>query len=313
MWTTLARAVEELGFFGLYMSDHFLNTSGPARGGLEPMVALAHAATLTTRLRIGTLVSPLSMRHPAQLTRHAHTMNALAPGRFILGVGAGWQAREHEMFGFALGSYRDRIQRLREGVEIIRNLLDNHPSFTYVGSHFCLKNATLRQPEGSSLSSVELLIGGNSVSGILPIAAQFANTWNGVFLPPHAFRRRASLLDELTYDLGRAGVPIRKSVLCRLHFGFDEDSLAYDLAWTNKISSLRDMSFQEKTELLQTRTWGNRLICTSATIARELERYSVGGASEIILAWSYFDDIDRLGLLAHSVSKSPTIRLSHQI
>src|SRR5690242_8449912 len=116
-WKRLVAEVESLGFAGLFRSDHFTNGSPPDKDSLEMMVSLTYLADHTQRIHFGPLVAPVSFRHPTLLARQAAALDDLSGGRMILGVGAGWQEREHQLFGHDLGSMSARMQRLEEALE----------------------------------------------------------------------------------------------------------------------------------------------------------------------------------------------------
>ncbi len=101
-WTNfkrIARAVEDLGFAGLYRSDHFTNADPPDKDSLELWISLTWLAGNTSRIEFGPLVTPVSFRDPVFTARMAKDVDDLSGERLHLGVGAGWQEREHEMFG----------------------------------------------------------------------------------------------------------------------------------------------------------------------------------------------------------------------
>ena len=100
------------------------------------IVALTYLAEQTQRIRFGPLVAPLSFRHPTLLVRQAAALDDLSGGRIILGVGTGWEEREHELFGFDLGDVPTRLARLEEGLEVITQLLRSDEPVTYEGRFF---------------------------------------------------------------------------------------------------------------------------------------------------------------------------------
>lgn len=114
-WKRLVADVEKLGYAGLYRSDHFPGS----RSSLELIVSLAYLADHTERLHFGSLVAPLSFRHPAMLARQAAALDDLSGGRLILGLGAGWEVNEHQAWGYHLGSAKTRSARFEEGLEVI--------------------------------------------------------------------------------------------------------------------------------------------------------------------------------------------------
>src|SRR6185437_13841685 len=132
----IVRTVEDAGFVGLYLSDHFTNPAGPYRDALECWTAFGWLATQTSRLEFGPLVSPVSFRHPSMLVRQAAALANLSGGRLQFGLGAGWQDREHSTYGFGLGSVPERMARFRESVQIIAHLLHSDAPLTFEGKHY---------------------------------------------------------------------------------------------------------------------------------------------------------------------------------
>ena len=194
-WQKLAAAVEDLGFAGLYRSDHFTNADGPDLDSLELWVSLTWLASHTRRIEFGPLVTPFSFRHPAFTARMACAVDDLSGGRLTVGVGAGWQEREHRHFGFDLLDVRRRFACFEEGLQVITRLLKSDTPVDFNGTYYQLNEAILlprpRRPGGPPL-----LIGGNGVERTLPLVARFAKEWNAVFLPAAKFAASNRRLDE---------------------------------------------------------------------------------------------------------------------
>ena len=114
-WKRVVHAVEDLGFAGLYLSDHSVMPAPPDYPSLEMIVALTYLADHTDRIRFGSMVSPLSIRDPVLLARQAAALDDLSDGRMVLGVGTGWAQREHTMFGYELGDIPTRFARFEVG------------------------------------------------------------------------------------------------------------------------------------------------------------------------------------------------------
>src|SRR5712692_7948254 len=132
-WKRIARAVEDWGFVGLYRSDHYTNANPPDLDSLECWVSLAWLATNTRRIQFGQLVSPLSFRHPTMLARMARDVDDLSGGRLTLGLGAGWQEREHKNYGWELLELKERFERFREGVQVVTSLLVSDAPINFSG------------------------------------------------------------------------------------------------------------------------------------------------------------------------------------
>ena len=130
-WKRIGKSVEELGFAGLYRSDHFTNMRPPDKDSLELWISLAWLADNTSQIEFGQLVSPVSFRHPVFAARMAKDVDDLSGGRFILGLGAGWQDHEHGKFGFDLLELGPRFDRFEEGVEIAHKLLKGAMGLQY--------------------------------------------------------------------------------------------------------------------------------------------------------------------------------------
>src|SRR5438105_2681002 len=122
-WVALADACEEHGVDALFRSDHYISSFDETRPVLDAWSTIAGLAARATRLQFGTLVSPVTFRHPSVLARMAATADEISGGRVTLGIGAGWMEREHEAYGFGFFTARERVARLAEQVEIAHRLL----------------------------------------------------------------------------------------------------------------------------------------------------------------------------------------------
>ena len=118
-WVRLARLVEDHGLEGLFRSDHYTAIIRPQAGALDAWTTLAGLAAITERIRLGTLVSPATFRHPSVLARMAVTVDHISGGRVDVGMGAGWYEREHIEHGFPFLDPRQRFRLFAEQVEIV--------------------------------------------------------------------------------------------------------------------------------------------------------------------------------------------------
>src|SRR5512133_3962851 len=122
-WQNIVRLAEDAGFAGLFRSDHFTNSNPPDLDSLELWTSLTWLASHTKRIEFGPLVTPFSFRHPVHTARMASAVNDLSGGRLVLGMGAGWNEREHTLFGFDLLDVDARFDRYRDGMEVVTRLL----------------------------------------------------------------------------------------------------------------------------------------------------------------------------------------------
>ncbi len=159
-WQRIARIAEDGGFVGLYRSDHFTNADPPEKSSLECWISLAWLAGHTSRIEFGPMVSPISFRDPRMLARQAAAVDDLSNGRLQLGLGAGWQEREHTMFGYDLLERGPRFARYREGVEVVTRLLRSDQPVSFDGQYYKLREAILL-PRPKRSGGPRIVIGGN--------------------------------------------------------------------------------------------------------------------------------------------------------
>ena len=262
-WKRLVAEVESLGFAGLFRSDHFTNASPPDKDSLEMIVSFTYLADRTERIHFGPLVSPVSFRHPTLLARQAAALDDLSNGRMILGIGAGWQEREHTLFGHELGDIPTRMARFEEGLEVVTRLFKSDEPVTFEGKFFQLRGATLL-PRPQRAGGPEILIGGNGIKRTLPLVARFASIWNGVFLSPDEFRERNKILDGLLQEAGRKPGDVKRTFMHNATFGSDT-------------------------------------LPAPEVVIQQIKTYEEAGAEELMLQWFDTDDIDGLKKFAENV------------
>ncbi|MGH2405941.1 MAG: TIGR03560 family F420-dependent LLM class oxidoreductase [bacterium] len=284
-WQGLARIVEDLGFAGLYRSDHFTNASPPDLDSLELWTSLAWLASHTRRIAFGPLVTPVSFRHPAMTARMASAVDDLSGGRLVLGLGAGWQAREHANYGFDLLDMRGRFARLREGLEVITRLLRDDGPVSFDGSHFRLREAALL-PRPKRPGGPPILIGGNGVRRTLPLAARYAEEWNAVFVPATRFAELNGRLDGLLERRGRRPTEVRRSLMTGLVFGRDDAEVQGNLRGQSE-EALRERGV---------------IIGTAAAVTDALGQLADAGVQRVMLQWLELDNLDALEALAGAVT-----------
>ncbi|MDP3186383.1 MAG: TIGR03560 family F420-dependent LLM class oxidoreductase [Anaerolineales bacterium] len=289
-WQRLAAAVEELGFVGLYRSDHFTNATPPDKESLELWVSLTWLASHTKRIEFGSLVSPLSFRHPAFTARVAAAVDDLSDagggGRLTLGLGAGWQEREHHLFGFDLLDMKSRFARFEEGLEVITRLLKSDAPVTSEGKYYQLRGATLL-PRPARRGGPPILIGGNGEKRTLPLVAKYADEWNAIFLQPDDFKRLNARLDDLLKQNGRAPESVRRSMMTGLKFGRTKKELKEKLAAKNqKADDLRRKGL---------------IVGVGEEIVPQLTALEEAGLQRIMLQWLDLDDLAGLEALAKAV------------
>lgn len=297
-WKRLVDAVEQLGFAGLFRSDHFTNARPPDVESLEMVVSLAYLADHTERIHFGPLVAPFSFREPTLLARQAAALDDLSGGRMILGVGAGWQEREHTLFGHSLLDIPARMRRLEEGLEVVTRLLQSDEPVTYDGQFYHLRGATLL-PRPMRPGGPPLLIGGSGMTRTLPLVARYAAYWNAAFISPEAFHERNVRLDELLRAAGRSPEEVHRSVMLTLIFARDRDELERRLAARRARPELAGKSLDEVIEALHAS--GSAIAGTPDGVLNRIREYETAGVQEVMLQWLDLDDMDGLRALADTV------------
>ena len=297
-WKRLVTEVDELGFAGLFRSDHFTNMSPPDIDSLEMVVSLAYLADHTRNIHFGPLVAPVSFRHPAMLTRQAAALDDLSGGRMILGLGAGWQEREHSLFGYDLGDISTRMNRLEEGLEVATRLLKSDEPVTYEGRFFQLRGATLL-PRPQRPGGPKIMIGGTGPKRTLPLVARYADIWNGPFLTPEAFRERSAALDKLLLGAGRKPEEVKRTTMLGLFFGKDMEALDRKLSFRKDRPELVDKPLDAVLATLTARQ--NMIVGTPDMAIEQIRAFAEAGVEELMLQWFDLDDIEGLRAFAASV------------
>jgi F420-dependent oxidoreductase-like protein len=214
---------EATGWDGAYLADHFMpNVSEPTGAPvLEAWTALAALGALTTRVRLGTLVSSNTYRHPAVVANAAATVDRITDGRCVLGIGAGWQQNEHDAYGLELYDVATRSDRLEEACAVITLLLREDRS-DFDGVHYSLTDAPC-DPKPVQ-SPLPLLVAGKGERRTMPTAARYADEWNG-WCTPDEFRAKRTVLDGLCEAIDRDPTTILASTQALLFLSDDREWL----------------------------------------------------------------------------------------
>ena len=189
---------------------------------LECWSALAALAALVPRVRLGSLVTSVTYRHPAVLANIAAGVDNISNGRLLLGIGAGWQVNEHAAYGLELGNVRERLDRFEEACEVVTSLL-RKPRSSFSGEYFRLHDAP-NQPAPVQ-DRVPLLIGGGGEKRTLRIAARYADEWNA-WTTPDVLAHKVQVLGQHCEALGRDPGEIAISTQGLLFLSTDEAWLA---------------------------------------------------------------------------------------
>ena len=278
-WETILRHAEDGGFQCVFRSDHFTNPAPPEQDSLELWTSLTWAATNTRRLEFGPLVSPVTFRHPAMTVRQAAAVDDLSNGRLVLGLGAGWQEREHRMFGVPFHDFRTRFEMLTDALEMTTRLYTGG-TVSYAGKHFALDEAILMPPPARR---TPILIGGNGPKRTLPLAAQYADEWNAVFCNLEVYRERMERLDRLLADRGRKPSEVKRSLMTAARWARDDRGVKELLAAASKRLG-KDAGIEDLTRM-------GMFAGTSSMIAEQIATFAEAGCQRVMLQVPDYDDL----------------------
>jgi F420-dependent oxidoreductase-like protein len=285
-WVHILRAAEELPFAFVFRSDHFTNPSPPDKDSLELWTSLTYAASHTERIEFGPLVSPVTFRHPSITARVAAAVDDLSNGRLVLGIGAGWNDREHRAFGIPFPPTATRLEMLEEYLQVVTLLLRSDEPVSFQGKHYSLDEAVLL-PRPSRPGGPPILVGGNGPKRTLPLAARYADQWNAVFVGPGRLRELNDRLDSLLDEVGRPRDAVIRSAMAGTIFARDEDDLQARL-------SRQNLTVEGAIEA----GW---VTGTPAMWVQQLSALADAGAERIMLQWLDQDNLADLEVIARDV------------
>jgi len=298
LWRRIMARVEELGFESLWRSDHFMSIVDSNRDVLETWVALTLTAAETTRLRFGSLVCPMTFRHPSLLAQMAVAVDTLSGGRLVLGLGAGWNEQEHRAFGIPFPPRTDRLHMLEEGIEVIVRLLGDGPAY-FAGRYYQLDGANPR-PKPSQRPRIPLLIGTTSAGRMLRIVARYADEWDvpGITAPT-AYRARCERLAAYCREINRDPRDIRRCVSTAYLIGRDAEELrCRGEAMQQLIPDLASHNPGAVPDILRAEGW---LVGTPDQIIVQLQALANEGVERVMLQHNDQTDFAALELLAGDV------------
>jgi len=283
-WQRLVRAAEDLGFDGLYRSDHFVDPSGPYQDALELWVSFTWLAANTQRIQFGPMVSPVSFRDPVITAWQASGIDALAGGRLRLGLGAGWNQREHESFGYDLLDVPERFARFEEALQVITRLVGSSSPVSFEGKYYRLRDAQIA-PRSPRASGPPIVIGGNGPKRTLPLVAKYADEWNATSMPLDQYRERTRQLNELLEREGRKPEDVKRTVMRGGIIGRDDAEVEAKL------------DGRDKQELLNR----GAVVGTASEAVEILHQFAEAGIQGVMLQWLDMDDISGLEYVAAEV------------
>jgi F420-dependent oxidoreductase-like protein len=285
----VARLAEELGFDAYFRSDHYISfTFGDGLPGpTDAWTTLAGLARDTTTLRLGTLVSPVTFRFPGPLAIAVAQIDAMSGGRVELGLGAGWNDREHAAYGIPFPSTGERFERLEDQLAIISGLWSTPPGerFSYSGTHYSVDDSPAL-PKPVQQPGPPIVMGGFGAKRTPRLAAQYASEFNVAFAQPHDYPEIVGRVVAACEEIGRDPASLPTSIANTVICGVDEAEVARRAANVE-----RDVAIARVAHLAG----------TPAEVIDRIGQYRDHGATTVYLQVLDLHDLDHLRLLAEEV------------
>jgi F420-dependent oxidoreductase-like protein len=288
-WVALAKGCEEHGIPTLFRSDHYMNLDGehPDRGSLDAWATLTALAAVTSTVRLGTMVSPATFRHPSELAKVVATADHVSGGRVELGLGAGWHEREHEAYGFPFADTKTRVDVLEEQLQIVLGTWTQAP-FSFSGSHYTVKDLDA-QPRPVQSPRPPLIMGGSAGPRSAALAARYADEYNTPFVTVEDIATRKGAVTRACEAAGRDPLPF--SIMTGFVVGADEAELR------DRAARLGERIGSTAEALLNDPPAG-WIFGTTERAAEQLAALRDAGVHRVMCQNLLHDDLDVLALIA---------------
>jgi F420-dependent oxidoreductase-like protein len=295
-WVALADACEVLGIEALFRSDHYLSVLGDhGRGALDAWGTINALAAMTTKLRLGALVSPATFRHPSVFAKMAVTADHVSDGRIEVGLGAGWMEAEHHAYGFPFPSLRDRMDAYAEQLEIVHRSFEPGP-FSFSGKHYTVEDLDAL-PKPIQQPHPPFIVGGSAAPRGARLGARWADEYNFAFASPEEAAEKRHAIHEACRDVGRDPATIVVSLMTGVVLGVDHDEVAGRADAIARLQGKRvDDPHAYAAELA-----GNWIVGTPDEAIARLREYEAAGIQRVFLQHLLHRDLDAVELLAREV------------
>jgi F420-dependent oxidoreductase-like protein len=294
-WMAAAQTAERLGFDAIFTSDHYFSVMrNRDRGSSDAWTNLAGLAAVTSTIRLGTLVSPVTFRPPALLAKAAVTVDRISLGRAEIGMGAGWWEEEHRTHGFPFPPPGERFAMLEEQLEIVHGLLTQE-TFSFEGRHYRLDDAPFA-PKGVQTPHPPIIVGGDGGPRLARLISRWADEFNTVGGPPASVRERfLRVRDRLDAD-GRDQSTLTTSLMTWCYVGATEPE-ALARVERARTRAMRAGRFDDEVAELREES----IIGSAEQAVERLLQYREAGVQRIMLNHELFDDLEMLDVLAEQV------------
>jgi alkanesulfonate monooxygenase SsuD/methylene tetrahydromethanopterin reductase-like flavin-dependent oxidoreductase (luciferase family) len=289
-WLELAKACEESAIDALFRSDHYQSVMGQTdRSSLDAWATTCGLAAVTSTLRLGTLVSPVTFRHPSVLAKNVVTADHISGGgRIELGMGSGWLEAEHEAYGFPFPATGERVGMFEEQLEIVSRQWDEEP-FDFEGEHYRIKGGNAKP---KPISRPNLIVGGSARPRTLAAAAKWADEYNLVMMSAEQAREAVPVVKRAWEDAGRDAPVI--SLMTHGIIGSDPLDL---LERAHRVAEVRGEDASDPEAYIKGLR-DNTLVGTVAEIGEQLSELEAAGVERLMFQHLTHNDLDGVDLIA---------------
>jgi F420-dependent oxidoreductase-like protein len=296
-WLALALACEEHGFQAMFRSDHYLSFGHPNEwGSLDAWATLAALGARTERIQLGTMVSPVTFRHPAELAKSVVTADHVSGGRVELGMGAGWFEGEHRAYGFAFPLTSERMEILEEQLEIVHRLWDrDEETVSFEGTHYRLENCPAL-PKPLQDPHPPLIMGGGAKVRSARLAARWADEYNMNFVSPQQCRAGRERLSSACEQAGRDPGSLRLSLMTNTLVAADQADLE---AKARRLMERRGDTGDPAAYLEE--LGPDRIAGAPDRVLERLAEYAEAGVERVMLQHLLHDDLDAVALIGAEI------------
>jgi F420-dependent oxidoreductase-like protein len=296
-WLALGQACEDAGLEGLFRSDHYTSIFAPnERGSLDAWATLAGIAARTDRIRLGTMVSPATFRHPSELGRAVVTVDHISGGRVELGLGAGWYELEHTQHAFPFPAMPTRMELFAEQLEIVHRQWTEE-SFDFSGRHYELTDCRAL-PKPLQQPRPPLIVGGEARPNTVEPAVRFADEYNTFMASVETCRARRRRIAEACERVGRDPAGMRFSLMTTCIVAADEAQLQEK---ARRIMQISRSELDEPTAFLREapEEW---IVGTVDRVVEQLEALEDAGVERVMLQHLDHEDLEAVQLLGKAVA-----------
>jgi F420-dependent oxidoreductase-like protein len=288
----LVTRAETLGFDSFWVMDHFHQIPIVGKQDepmLESWTTISVLAGVTSKIKLGTMITGIIYRHPSILAKIGATLDVLSKGRLFMGIGAAWNEGESLAYGIPFPSVKERFVRLEEAVQIIRKMWTDEPSTSFNGRYYHIKNAYCN-PKPVQKPSPPIMIGGSGERQTLRIVAKYADACN-VFGSAETVKRKLNILKEHCKSVGRDYDSILKTKLGVVVIENDKETARKRLQQIIKVPEEQVDEFA--------------IYGTPEDVSRQKELFEEAGIQYLIVDLDPSKELEALNNFAKKIIKKP--------